>query len=52
MNSEQQAPRVMKESKNKIRVEFERTPLKERLKGKYLTMNFLTEVVAKRPKFY
>ena len=41
----------MKESKNKIRVEFERTPLKERLKGKYLTMNFLTEVVFKIFRF-
>ena len=51
MNSEQQAPRVMKESKNKIRVEFERTPLKERLKGKYLTLNFLTEVVFKIFRF-
>ncbi len=49
MNSQQapQAPRVMKESKNKIRVEFERTPLKERLKSKYLTLNFLTSVVYK-----
>lgn len=47
MNSQQapQAPRVMKESKNKIRVEFERTPLKERLKAKFLNLNFLTNVV-------
>ena len=47
MNSQQapQAPRVMKESKNKIRVEFERTPLKERLKAKFLNLNFLTKVV-------
>ena len=29
-------PRVMRESKNKIRVDFERTSLKERLKEKYL----------------
>ena len=35
----------MKESKNKIRVEFERTPLKERLKAKFLSMNFLKNVV-------
>ncbi len=49
MNSQQapKAPRVMKESKNKIRVEFERTPLLERLKSKYLTLNFLTDVVFK-----
>ncbi len=47
MNSQQapQAPRVMKESKNKIRVEFERTPLKDRLKAKFLNLNFLTNVV-------
>ena len=47
MNSQQapQAPRVMKENKNKIRVEFERTPLKERLKAKFLNLNFLTNVV-------
>ena len=49
MNSQQapKAPRVMKESKNKIRVEFERTPLLERLKSKYLTLNFLTDLVFK-----
>ena len=35
----------MKENKNKIRVEFERTPLKERLKAKFLNLNFLTNVV-------
>jgi len=45
MNSVPQAPRVTKETKNKIRVEFERTPLKERLKAKFLSMNFLTTVV-------
>lgn len=35
----------MKESKNKIRVEFERTPLKERLRAKFLNLNFFTNVV-------
>ncbi|MBO5845953.1 MAG: carbohydrate ABC transporter permease, partial [Bacteroidales bacterium] len=35
----------MKESKNKIRVEFERTPLKERLKAKFLSMFFLKKLV-------
>lgn len=48
MNTANQAPqstRVMKETKNKIRVDFERTPLKERLKAKFLTTNFLTTVV-------
>ncbi len=49
MNSQQTqaAPRVMKESKNKIRVEFERTPLKERLKAKFLNINFFKNVVVR-----
>ncbi len=38
-------PKVKKESKNKIRVEFERTPLKERLKAKFLSMFFLKKVL-------
>ena len=38
-------PKVRKESKNKIKVEFERTPLKERLKAKFLSMYFLKKVV-------
>ncbi|MBE6556641.1 MAG: carbohydrate ABC transporter permease [Ruminococcaceae bacterium] len=38
-------PKVRKESKNKIRVEFDRTPLKERLKAKFLSMFFLKKVV-------
>ena len=41
----------MKESKNKIRVEFERTPLKERLKAKFINMNFLKNVVFKIFRF-
>ena len=41
----QQAPKVTKETKNKIRVEFERTPLLERIKAKYFTLNFFTDVV-------
>ncbi len=49
MNSQQtqNAPRVMKESKNKIRVDFERTPLKERIKAKFLNGNFVKNVVVK-----
>ncbi len=39
------APKVRKESKNKIRVDFERTPLKERLKAKFLSMFFLKKVL-------
>ncbi len=38
-------PKVMKESKNKIRVDFERTPLKERLKAKFLSLFFLKKLV-------
>lgn len=38
-------PAVKRESKNKIRVEFERTDLKERLKTKYLSMYFLKRAV-------
>jgi len=38
-------PRVKRESKNKIRVEFERTPLKERLKAKFLSTFFLQKVI-------
>ena len=38
-------PKVRKESKNKIKVDFERTPLKERLKAKFLNMFFLKKVV-------
>ncbi len=41
----QNMPKVMKESKNKIRVEFERTPLKERLKAKFLNLNFFAKVI-------
>lgn len=38
-------PRVRKETKNKIRVDFERTSFKERFKAKFLTFNFLKKVV-------
>ncbi len=38
-------PKIKRESKNKIRVEFERTPLKERLKAKFLSTFFLTKVI-------
>ena len=38
-------PKVQKETKNKIKVEFERTPLKERLKAKFLSAFFLKKVV-------
>ena len=38
-------PKIRKESKNKIRVDFERTPLKERLKAKFLSMFFIKKVL-------
>lgn len=38
-------PRVAKETKNKIKVEFERTPLKDRLKARFATMSFVKKVV-------
>ena len=38
-------PVIKRESKNKIRVEFDRTPLKDRLKAKFLSFYFLTKVV-------
>ena len=38
-------PKVRKETKNKIRVDFERTPLKERLKAKFLSMYFVKKVL-------
>ena len=39
-----QQPKIKKESKNKIKVEFERTPLKERLKAKFLNLYFFQQV--------
>lgn len=40
----QNTPKITKESKNKIRVEFDRTPLKERLKAKFLNLYFFQHV--------
>jgi multiple sugar transport system permease protein len=45
MNAEMQKPKVMKETKNKIRVEFERTSRKERLKARFLNVAFLMNIV-------
>lgn len=45
MNAQQTTPRITKESKNTIKVEFDRTPLKERLKAKFINMAFLTSVL-------
>ena len=41
----QTTPTIKRESKNKIRVEFERTSLKERLKAKYLSAYFAKNVL-------
>ena len=38
-------PVVKRESKNKIRVDFDRSPLKDRLKAKFLNFYFLSRVV-------
>ena len=46
MNAQQTgSPQITKETKNKIRVEFERTPLKERLKAKFINMAFVGGVI-------
>ena len=45
MNAQPTAPRITKESKNKIKVDFERTPLKERLKARFVNMAFVTDVI-------
>ena len=37
-------PLVKRETKNKIRVEFDRTPLKDRLKAKFFSLYFLQKV--------
>ena len=38
-------PKVKHESKNRIKVDFERAPLLERLKAKFVTGNFITKVI-------
>lgn len=45
MNNVQETPRVKRESKNRIRVEFERTPLKDRLKAKFINAAFIGNVI-------
>ncbi len=44
-------PRITRESKNKIRVDFERTPLKERLKAKFVNFYFFQTIVVKLFRF-
>ncbi len=45
MNKVENAPKIKKETKNKIKVDFERTPLSERLKSKYISVTFLGNIV-------
>ena len=46
MNSQNiESPKIMKESKNKIKVDFERSPLADRLKAKFLSMSFLGNTI-------
>ena len=44
-NMDNQKPLVKKETKNKIRVDFERTELKERLKAKYVNAYFIKRAI-------
>lgn len=44
-NQVENQTKIKRESKNRIRVEFDRTPLLERLKGKYISTFFLGKVV-------
>ena len=39
------SPKILKNNKRKIRVDFERTSIWERMKVKYLSLNFLSRVI-------
>ena len=41
----EQKPKIKRETKNRIRVDFDRTPLKERLKAKFLSTYFLGKII-------
>ena len=45
MNNAQAAPKITKETKNKIRVEFDRTPFWERVKAKLVNLYTLKKVI-------
>lgn len=45
MDNTQSTPKITKESKNKIKVDFERSPLKQRLKAKFLNLYFFQQVI-------
>jgi len=44
-NNVEKRPTIKRETKNKIRVDFDRTPLKERLKAKLLSLHFWAKIV-------
>ena len=44
-------PKITKQSKNKIRIEFDRSPLKDRLKAKFLNFYFFQTVIIKIFRF-
>ena len=44
-NNIQTPPKIKRETKNKIKVEFDRTPLIERLQAKLLNINFVINVL-------
>ncbi len=50
-NNSVNAPKILKESKKKITVDFERTSAKERLKLKYLNVNFIVTLLWKSIRF-
>ncbi len=50
-NNSVNAPKILKESKNKITVDFERTSTKERLKLKYLNITFVATLIWKLFRF-
>lgn len=41
----EQKPKIKRETKNRIRVDFDRTPLKDRLKAKFLSTYFLGKII-------
>ncbi len=45
------SPKITKESKNKIKVDFERSPLKDRLKAKFVNLHFFQTIIVKLFRF-
>ena len=43
--NEAKAPKIKRETKNKIKVEFDRTPLLERMQAKFLNVNFMVNLI-------